>query len=1634
MKKGLLLCILLHILCGNLLAQSLKNIDRQLRSSGLLRGITPAINNSTVSTPDYEFGAYYSFQSLCWIEENDQTKEMSLVVYFKNNTDADMLKIEVDAKLPAIRIGYKEHRQVNVLDGTYDPSTGKWTVEKVLKKSEIMLVVSGLFEKPIYPNPNPPNPLPAFTDEISYNFDVTLQKINGGDKNETVRINPKVRLDREPPKKIRGFPESPVIFKDINRTYTFEPTWGEPQVEGYITLEKTELSGNPMKDGKLIATNNPYRYQYTYKDECKNELNLEIQVHVHKYYRPKIKGPTSEDVEITRIDSNNCIVYYQQPYISIVDEDGELDVIQTPTGNSMKPEHCPRPGGGSCSGSHPGNQYWCGDTPDPTRSEGNFSGMPDPPCAGLGGWYYTDNANKRGELYTRTKWYLKYIYAPEETGVTYYYKIQVGPWLIANVDRVQTTMNTPLYPIDFLVNDMQCGTQVKSVAITQPRNGVAEIVAEPSGYFNFRYTPNPGFGGLDTFRYTIYNDDTPRRHSSNNVIINVTSDYNLSIHKTLNTNAPTDVNEGDLLEYKITVNNLGTMPVNDIYVLDTIRNVFSFHSATVRHTVQSPKVYKFDVGTLLPGANRSFLVTCKVKGGVDFTTQNSAIVWSSSTGYTELEVLQKDNYSIAPSIPINSDYNLQIKKELTLDSEVPGKCDFIGQNFSYKLTVSNIGKLSVSSATIIDTMPQGVRYIAGAGAGNIVSVNNKIVTWQLPALQPQESLIVFFTVEAAETGTWLNRAHVRGFNGNAPIVENLTDNVSEVPVIVPGALNPSIVKTTPRSIYNVGDIFSYTVKLNNRGTEVGRNIIIRDILPAELEYEGKVQYNSTVSLTYDAATRVVIYKLPALGAHMVDSFKIMVKAKSPAEKVVNSVKLEMEQSIEYPTSQCEIKVIDGLDIGVTMKANPFPTVETGKQVEYTITVTNYSARATNAFTKLTLPSGLGYVSDSENAFIEPLGKLEWRINRINIGESKTLVLVCRVVGTEPQITLKVEAENDQDTNPSNNTSEVTVQVVSPPIDMSITKSTTQQRTFWTDENGNLKDIVIPMTITIKNSGFETAKNVVVTDTLPTDFFMSTTPPPSRVPDVSTTASGLQILKWSLGSVSKNATEVITFNVGYPAPRVTPYKTIDAVNKAWVFADDYVNDTKNHDTCAFSIINDVDLWITKSTNSAIYQQGEKIEYTLTVENKGRVAAGEFEVRDVLPMGFRPAEGSIVPEGTYDENTNTLSWRWPALQTGNNSAIFRVSMIAEQFGNIENTAIVVDPSGFLRQHTKKVYVQMGIDLKTSLEANPRRVSIGDNFQTTYTIKNEGTYPAKDLLIESQLPENVLYTLDGEVPEKRGLFVNKTAGSVVWNLEEVVPGGEEKVTLNLQGEKEGENVLLEYRTIYNRQEQTAFDEVQIVASLYDLMITKTVSDAIVESDEQVPFTYTLTVQNVGMETLDKIEVRDTLPANMSLVGTQKYKGEVNLVGNVVCWSLSELSTYEEQTLELMVTVQDTGKYVNTAEIFSTSVNAELEKNKSNNRSTVTVYARSGLQKWQIMQIFTPNGDGKNDLFVIPELGESRYADNEILIFNRSGNEVFYAKPYNNDWSGGDLQNDTYFYRLQINIAGSKVERKGFIQLKRN
>lgn len=124
----------------------------------------------------------------------------------------------------------------------------------------------------------------------------------------------------------------------------------------------------------------------------------------------------------------------------------------------------------------------------------------------------------------------------------------------------------------------------------------------------------------------------------------------------------------------------------------------------------------------------------------------------------------------------------------------------------------------------------------------------------------------------------------------------------------------------------------------------------------------------------------------------------------------------------------------------------------------------------------------------------------------------------------------------------------------------------------------------------------------------------------------------------------------------------------------------------------------------------------------------------------------------------------------------------------------------------------------------------------------------------------------------------------------------------------------------------------------------------------------------------------------------------------------------------------------------LWSTGDEEEILSNLIAGRYCVSVTNVRGCAKTACVEIFdmeclkareviTPNGDNRNDEFVITCIQDERYMNNRLEIYNRWGQRVYTTTNYQNDWmgftqGGTPLPEDVYFYVLEYTTPFGEVE----------
>ena len=110
----------------------------------------------------------------------------------------------------------------------------------------------------------------------------------------------------------------------------------------------------------------------------------------------------------------------------------------------------------------------------------------------------------------------------------------------------------------------------------------------------------------------------------------------------------------------------------------------------------------------------------------------------------------------------------------------------------------------------------------------------------------------------------------------------------------------------------------------------------------------------------------------------------------------------------------------------------------------------------------------------------------------------------------------------------------------------------------------------------------------------------------------------------------------------------------------------------------------------------------------------------------------------------------------------------------------------------------------------------------------------------------------------------------------------------------------------------------------------------------------------------------------------------------------------------------------------------------------------------KLKIPSVFTPNGDGINDTWVITlasgtdnpnanggDVNRNRadgpdeiplndyYKTTDLMVMNRWGRIVYHSTDYQNDWDGGGLSDGTYFYVLKCRGLKEEIQYQGVVMI---
>ena len=943
----------------------------------------------------------------------------------------------------------------------------------------------------------------------------------------------------------------------------------------------------------------------------------------------------------------------------------------------------------------------------------------------------------------------------------------------------------------------------------------------------------------------------------------------------------TDANFGDNVTYTVTVTNDGDVDASQVVIVDQLGNGLKYVSSSDGGVWDEKTNTVTWIVDLAAGKTKTLNVVATVVGYGNVT--NSLAVGNKTS-------------KINVNVP-----------EITPNKTVDNKNPNFGDNVTYTIVVSNDGAADAKNVVVKDILAHGFKFIE-ANYGGVYDELTRTVTW-IVDVNAKDHVDLTIKVTVEDYGVLTNNVTV----GNKTSSVNIT-----VPEIIPN-------KTADIENPNFGDEVTYTVNITNVGKSNAVNVAVRDVLGEGLELI------SADGGVYNPITRTITWTVN-LNSGETKSFKVVAKVIGYGN-VTNSLVVGNKTSavdVDVP------EIIPSKDAD-----NKYPNF--GDSIDYTITVNNIGKTdAKHVVVVDRLDKGLKYVSSSHNgvydeashtvtwvvdiaagssldltvtAFAEEYGVLT---NIVSVGDKSASVDV-NVPEIIPNKTADIENPNFGDnvtytvtvTNDGNADAKAVVvrdvlgkdlkfvsatgtytfdeatNTITWTVDVDAGKTETFTVVATVINYGNVtnslvvgnktfnKNVTVPeitpdktvdnenpnfgddltYTVTVKNEGNGNANDVIIVDAL---------------------GKGLEYVS-STGNYD-NKTNTITWKVDLASGET---KTFTVVAKIVGYTDVTNEVTVGNKTAAVTV--DIpEIIPAKDVNNTTPNFGDKVEYTITVNNNANKDAKQVVIVDTLGKGLKFINASH--NGKYDESTRTITW---IIDLGaGESAVFSVNAAVEAYGNINNTVVVGNKSA-----TKNITVPEIIPGKSVDVENP---NFGDTVIYTVVVTNNGVVDAKQVVVRDILDKGLKF-----VKATGEYTFDEDSRTVTWIID--LAKGESQ-TFYVTAVAEAYGVLINDVTV---GDNTASADVVVPEIIPD----KTANITNPNFGDKVD--YTVTVTNDGMGDANNVVIVDRLGEGLTFVSASD-NGVWDPVKRTVTW-IVDLAKGESKVFSVIAIVSGYGNVTN-------------------------------------------------------------------------------------------------------------------------
>ncbi|OXB11268.1 hypothetical protein B0A81_01685 [Flavobacterium plurextorum] len=1152
---------------------------------------------------------------------------------------------------------------------------------------------------------------------------------------------------------------------------------------------------------------------------------------------------------------------------------------------------------------------------------------------------------------------------------------------------------------------------------------------------------------------TPNNGNTTEDDYSTATTVPIYQSSDLSLTKTVNNTTPL---VGTLATFEIIVTNNGPQDNTGVQVKDLLPSGYILNGYTISTGTYNATTGIWTVGNLINGKSETLQIIATVNPTGDFTNiaEVTAADLPDPDSTPNNGVTTEDDYGTALIVPIQQ----AAVSDLSLTKKVNNPTPLVGSQVTFEVVITNNGPKDNTGVKVKDLLPSGYTY----NSYTITTGTYDSLTglWTVGNLINGKSETLQVTATVNDSGDYLNVAEVTASDVPDPDstpnngVTTEDDYATATTTPIKKSSDLSLSKIVNNATPLVGTIDTFEIVVTNSGPQDNTGVQVTDLLPSGYTYS-----SFTVSTgTYNPTTG--IWNIGNLNNGKSETLQITAII-NPTGNYLNSAEItaaDLPDPDSTPNngvtseddydSAFTVPILRGTDsdLSLTKKVNnAAPLV--GSQVIFEIIISN-NGPLDNTGVKVRdlLPNGYtfnGY-SISTGTYDSTTGV--WTVGGLVNGKSETLEIMATVNpnGDYTNVAEVIAADlKDPDSTPNNgiSTEDDYATATTTPTNVSANLSLTKTVNNPTPLIG----AQVTFEIVVTNSGPQNTSGVQVKDLLPPGYTFSSF---TATKGSYNKNSGI----WNIGSFVNgdshtlqitaivnaagnylNIAEVTASNM--PDPNSTP-------NNGVTTEDDYATALVTPSV----LMADLSISKTTQTGNTRYEIGSTVIFNITVKNDGPGDASGVKVKDLLPAGFTYLTNSAT-SGIY--NYATGIWTTGTVINGETQTLDIYAKVnpptgaANEYTNeTEITASnMPDPDSTPNNGVKteddydSIQINVSIaDLSLDKTVSNKNPNVDEIITFTLKLNNEGPSQATGVAVDDIIPlgyRNITNISNG------GLF---RANTIKWANLTVPVGG---ITLTYQVTVASPHGLEGYDYL-NIAQVTASDQYDpdskpnndngdqseddedsefINISSTDIAINKEVDKTDVPMYSTV--TFTITAENLGNLTATNVEVQDVLPKGYKLDTFTVSAGVYNSTTGT--WTIPSVAVKGSQTLTITAKVVDFNDYLNTAHFVKMD---QIDSNSSNNQDSATV-APNCLK---IFNEFSPNDDGQNDTFYIDCI--SQYPDNQLEIFNRWGNLVYYKKGYNNTWDGKadgsakTLPEGTYFYILDLGNGSPKTS--GWLYLK--